>query len=607
MADFFAARGPAEWCEYVRDCFRERDDVRLSELRTEFGSVLLGFRAGEIPWSGGTFEVGDWSGAWMGARQNVAESLGIYRYGAETLGAQIGNRLRESGLSGIYDLHGPLAVATYNSRTEILHALRDKLGRIPIQYTNRGGNLFATSDSEWLLAVLKEVRNRPDRLRAFFSPGSRASREDFLEHCFRVLPREHLRWRASDGEPTAVRYWRPETEPVDSRAGVEDLKDEIDRKISRSLEKCDPSGDFVALSGGIDSTYLAARFRDLYPERRIETASMVCRRSEMFDERHRIVETSETLELDHHLFDVSELWPLKEIAPYRRRIGDGPNGFALELSETAFSKWVRERLGGRGLIFGLGAEFAFRSPVAEVIRANIGSYSALMEIGCEPGVGLRRILKELVKRSLGAAGMRSKIRDLRDKSVDEPTWRDSENWLNFSPVEMSPETAGMTPGQPGDESLSRLDRLSWEITQRGTTRLLRHSELPHCKPYLDEKLLESALRLPYVSRVDKSILRELVGDRLPPKIAERSYEQRMNPLVVYAYSSREFEKIVEMFSPSQLGQSGLLADEIFRAALDELRREAHTNGIDAPTGTFGIWLTVAAEIWMRSLPQTSPE
>ncbi len=164
------------------------------------------------------------------------------------------------------DLDGPFALAIWDPRKRQLLLARDRIGERPLFYLERGDEvLFATE----LSALAGELGPSPvldraalaDYLRfgRFPSPGSpfRAIRK--------VAPSEVVVFR--EGERRNRRYWRwPIGDlPKESAPSLEAF-DRVFRDAVRRQTECDVDYGLF-LSGGVDSSLVAAVARSLHPDR----------------------------------------------------------------------------------------------------------------------------------------------------------------------------------------------------------------------------------------------------------------------------------------------------------------------------------------------------
>jgi len=600
MAEFFIARGPAGWCDKLSERIDPWNELRRVCENSWGRSAVVGIRHGVIPWKGGLVDTEGWTGAWL-AHDADSDRNSSFAKGRTSKGRNLEDLLRSEGVSGFYEITNPVAFVGVEHETGALHCLRDRLGFIPLQYWATDERFFLTSDSNSLLKVLENVRMRPRRLREFFTLRGETDRTDFLKNCFSVLPREHLEWRTGVGSPKSYRYWKPDTETVETRAEVGEVMDKVDERIFCRLKQLDPDNSVVALSGGADSAYLAARFCDAYPNRRVDSASMVSRELNKFDERHPIVETGQAVQVDQHLFDVSDLWAFKEPEVYRRRVADGPNMYALEYSETAFRRWVKEKLGAKNIIYGTGAEFAFRSPCRRIVQNSLHSRSDVWGLLRRGRLPIRRLGRGFAKDVLERFKMLEPLRPIFGSTSNSEPWSQSESWLEFK-IGGAPVHGHTRKSQnPGDVCLEQLDTLGWEIRARGLARSMRAAGVTDVTPYFDTEVLEHAFRLPWWARYRRCAYQNLISERLPSAVTQRDYSQRMGPLVVKGLALKEHRQIASMFSQSELDRAGLMRSEDFLQAFEQYRAATLSNGPDEVTPSFALWLTVAAELWIRAV------
>jgi asparagine synthetase B (glutamine-hydrolysing) len=538
----------------------------------------------------------------LGDRKKIAASLGATGADRGEVGEQLGARLEARGLEGLYTVRGPMAYCGGDLEGMTLHSMRDKVGTIPLRFFQDSGRLLVSSNGEWLIEAADRPEIRESRLRQSLTLDFDSSREGFFSNVYRILPREHLEWTSANSHPDSRRYWHPDTSPVED---IEGLSRAVESELRHILELYSPEQAAISMSGGVDSTLLAAVYREVHRNQRIETVSMVCRDSDVFDERHEIVSVSKQIPVEHHLFDVSELWPLKEPRFYEAYTSNGPNFYILEFPEVRFRSWVVERLGLDELIVGNGAELAFSSPIQDWICASFRNPDQLRWLWENQKVPLRQIVEESLKNPFRGTEVELSLRRLIRKLRSQESWENATNWLTFEP--WKPSARDSVPGDksPGRERLDYLDSWIWEVFTRLRVRSGRRLDLTQHFPYLDEKVLQYGLQLPWRSRANKSLLRGMAVNYMSEELAQRDYYQRANSMTAKTYLAEGEEILDSLFSPSKLAERGIIDDSMFRQTFGEAQSRIRSRGIDSITQTALLWLTIAAEIWMRAYPTSS--
>ncbi len=177
------------------------------------------------------------------------------------------------GCDAFPKLRGMFAVALHDERTRTLVAARDRAGEKPLFYADTPQGLFLASEVKALLV-------RPEVSRAF----DLEALDQYLTYEYVIAPRtlfrqirklpsaHYLVYR--DGRVHTARYWDVAGTPV--RAWSEDdaaaaVRESLARAVDSQMMSDVPLGVF--LSGGIDSSAIAAFMADAASRRGVEVTS----------------------------------------------------------------------------------------------------------------------------------------------------------------------------------------------------------------------------------------------------------------------------------------------------------------------------------------------
>ncbi len=248
-------------------------------------------------------------------------------------------------------LNGMFALAIWDSTRQRLVLARDRMGQKPLVYseTERGGIVFGSEP--------KALLEHPDVPREL-DPDSLA-RYLFYEYVpapysiwnrVRKLPKAHLLiWE--NGRSHTTRYWTA-PEPGPTTLSVEDAADQFwtdfRASVARHRRSDVPLGVF--LSGGVDSSSVAAALAELEPASRIRTFSIGFE-DPSFDESSHARQVAQYLGTNHHerRFSVDAVYDLlPDVASWL----DEPFGDASLLPTHLLSRFARDQvtvvLGGDG-------------------------------------------------------------------------------------------------------------------------------------------------------------------------------------------------------------------------------------------------------------------
>ncbi len=257
----------------------------------------------------------------------------------------------ECGLDFVEELNGMFALAIWDEPRGRLVLARDRMGQKPLYYavTGRGGLVFGSEAKAVLLHPDVPHAIDPAGLARYlfyeYLPGSGS----IWSGVRKLLPGHVLIWER--GEATIRRFWEPparsnDPEPFESAASSfwNRFRDAVGRHCRSDV----PLGVF--LSGGIDSSSVAAAVREWEPRRSIQTFS-VGFDDPSFDESAQARAVAAYLKTDHHerVFSAQAVFDLlPEVVAWL----DEPFGDASILPTHLLSRFARKEvtvaLGGDG-------------------------------------------------------------------------------------------------------------------------------------------------------------------------------------------------------------------------------------------------------------------
>ena len=437
-------------------------------------------------------------------------------------------------------LNGMFALAIWDARRSRLVLARDRMGQKPLYYCETpGGGLVFGSEPKALLA-------HPDVPRRLDPEG--LARYLFYEY----VPAPHSIWAGVKKLPPATllvwengrtrlrRYWSPRWPLVDAEADTLEgaatlFWDGFRAAVDRHRRADVPIGVF--LSGGIDSSSVAAAVCEVIPAREVRTFSIGFE-DPTFDESAHARAVAAYLGTDHHerTFSAETVY---ELLPDVARWLDEPFGDASVLPTHLLSRFARESvkviLGGDG---------------ADELIAGYPTFRA------ERAAGVFRRLPGLARSLAESAAGRLPV-DHGNFSLDfrikqfvrgaaEPLALAHQRWLgSFSGAEVAKLIAGGVPGgfDVEAEHLARAGALA--LGSDPLTRslaLYQDTYLPDdiltkvdrasmaCglevrAPFLDADLVDRVEALPsaykYGRGKTKRLLKAAASGRLPAAILKR--------------------------------------------------------------------------------------
>lgn len=485
-------------------------------------------------------------------------------------------------------VNGMFALGIWDDRRKRLVLARDRMGQKPLFYAELpGGGLAFGSEAKAVLAH-PEVGHTLDRRSLaeylFYeyipAPGS-------IWKGLKKLPRGHvLTWQ--DGRIEVTRYWagfpsEPSADVPSFPSTAKRFWGEFRDAVSRHTRSEVPLGVF--LSGGVDSSSVAAAMAELGPPRAIKTFSIGFD-DPSFDESGYAREIAEFLGTDHHerIFsanDVLELLP--QVAAWL----DEPFGDASILPTHLLSRFAREQvtvaLGGDG---------------ADELLAGYPTFRA------EAAARFFRRLPSPARSLAGAAVGRLPV-DHRNFSFDfklkqflrgasEPRALAHQRWLgSFSGAEIAdllvdpPEVdveaehlalAGSLPSGPDELADSLALYQETYLPEDILTKVDRASmaaSLEVRAPFLDAELVDFMQGLPSSYKMQrnrtKRLLYEAAAAKLPPSVFARPKKGFGIP--VARWLRGELADLLDAtLGPERLRKQGLFRPEAVARRIDEHRR-----------------------------------
>ncbi|MFJ9633979.1 asparagine synthase (glutamine-hydrolyzing) [Streptomyces sp. NPDC101175] len=520
------------------------------------------------------------------------------------------------GMKVLDKVRGMYAFVLHDARTATTVLVRDPMGKKPLYYTRVPGGIAFASE---LTALLRhpDAPRTPDvralagylTLQAFCAPGSAVS------GVHKVRPGSYL--EHSDGELREVEFWRPRLTPAgapvpgrrEAAARFEELfRAAVARRVTSTERRLG-----VLLSGGLDSSAVAAAAQQLSPQRPALTFSAGFEEPD-FDESAHARAVARHLGTEHHVVRIGGR-DLAEVVESEYAGADEPLADPSLLPTRIVCQAARQQV--RGVLTGDGADellLGYRYFQAE--RA----IELLLRLMPAPRLEalVRILVRGLPTRSGNlpvAAALGLLARGLRAA----PEHRFYLSTAPFVPAELPgllrpdaraaltghdpfAEISRLLDGQPGLTGVQRsqlavVAHFLRDVILTKTDRGGMRSALELRAPFLDLDLVEYVNTLPTALKLrrftGKYLLRRVAADWLPTDIVRRTKLGFRAPLA--ALLRHELRPLLlDTLSAPALDRGGLFGARAVQLLVDD-----HLSGRRDTSRK--LWALLTYQLWYQTL------
>jgi asparagine synthase (glutamine-hydrolysing) len=459
-------------------------------------------------------------------------------------------------------IDGMFAVAVWDSRRQIGLLARDRMGKKPLYYWQRGDTLYFASELKAILAIPGFVRQLNLEALHHFLSYKHVPHPLTIFEGVRMLPPAHQLVCRPGLTPAVSRYWRLSFAPVngsgsDERECADELLTRMRRAVRRRLMSDVPVGFF--LSGGIDSsltTALAAEVTSSPVKTFTLTYMGRSTTAGKEDDRRWARWVAERYGTEHHEEEIS-------IANYpanlRKILRAFDEPFAGVVSTYFLSQRIAQHV--KVAVAGDGADELFGSYRSHRMAAE----TAPVEAGGEPDWDWRAgllVMSDDEKATLYSPDVRSALsgvstREHLRQAFEHLTARDPLNRM------LEAEFRGIFP----DQVLTFVDRLS-----------MAHS-LEVRSAFLDTDVVEYVAGLPGSLKIHngetKYLLKRAAARYFPSEMIHRPKEGFLMPVTEWVLTDLE-PWVRDTLSPERLAFHGLfdqvrvgqLVDRLYQSGAD---------------------------------------
>lgn len=406
----------------------------------------------------------------------------------------------ELGPAFVEKLIGAFAIAVWDPRIGQLLLIRDRAGERPLFYTWADGQaVFASQLAAMAVGGAEPPKLNTPALQRYLQLGYFPAPDSPLAGVVKVGPAEYVTLDAHGVRATT--YWRwPRHQPATGAADLDAFDTLFREAVWRQSEVDVPMGLF--LSGGVDSSLLAAVARDVHPEKSL-TAYGLRFQEDSFDEGEFAERVAAQLGIDY-----IPVWVTPEVIPdllrdVLRTCGEplaDPAWIPTALLSARAAQDIRVSLSGEGAdeLFG-GYPTYFGAGLAERYARLPAALRGLVRTLVDrwPPSDKKVTLSFLLKRFVQGDTLDGVARHILWNSSLQPGLLDR---LGLTP-ELLPWTAPVGGTLLDQIQQYDLERSLAEGLLTKADRASMHSALELRAPFLDQAVMEFAATLPARERV----------------------------------------------------------------------------------------------------------
>lgn len=492
----------------------------------------------------------------------------------------------------VQKIRGMFAFGIWDENEKEFFAARDFFGIKPFFYTMIDGVFVFASEIKCLLqypGFKKEVNQ--EVLEQYLSFQYSPLEETFFKGVYRLMPGHYLTWK--DGKVDIVRYFDPMLTPKNMGSDGE-IIDRIDRTMDKSVKRHMVADVEVGafLSGGVDSSYIAAKFTG----KKAFTVGFLDDKNK-YSEISYARELANELGLEHYTKIISkeEYW---EAIPKVMYHLDEPSGdaagIALYFVAQEAARYVKVVTSGEGSDELFGGYNIYLEP------HDLKYLSWLPK-------GLRRAMAKAAEKLPDVKGKNYIIRaskDVEERFIGNAHIFSDEERKALLVHPTGAKSAGelLRPIYAKVKNLEDMNKMQYidlncwlpgDILQKADKMSMAHS-LELRVPFLDRDVFELARCLPTKAKVrdhqTKYLFRKATERCLPEASAERKKLGFPVPIRVWIKEEPWYSEIMEIFT-------GDAAKEFFRTEkLVELLEEHKAGHKD---NSRKIWTVFAFLTWYK--------
>lgn len=255
------------------------------------------------------------------------------------------------GKECLHHLRGMFSIAIWDEVEKKLFLARDRFGIKPLYWAKTQSGFYFASEIKALLPFLAQRQVNSRALSDYFTFQFYLGDKTLIDGVYQ-FPAAHFAITSPLEEPNPQRYWEvhydidyDHTEKWFSERLLELLQDSVSIHLRADVEV----GSYV--SGGVDSSLIAALARDVRPNGRFQAFNGRFLDGQAFDESHFATALSKDNNMQLHISDIGEQDFVENIAKVIWHLDQpiaGPGAFPQYMVSKSVSENVKVVLGGQG-------------------------------------------------------------------------------------------------------------------------------------------------------------------------------------------------------------------------------------------------------------------
>jgi asparagine synthase (glutamine-hydrolysing) len=494
------------------------------------------------------------------------------------------------GTDALIQMRGQFAFALWDRKDRSLLLSRDRLGVLPLFWTQNGSRIAFASELPSLQPAMDTFAFDPESLGDLLRRRAVPAPYTTITGVQKVVPGTWMRFR-SDSSITRGTYWdATAVRPVKSMqpdAAANRLDELLNLAVAENLIADVPVGAY--LSGGVDSSLIVA-IAARHSSKPIKTFCAGFGGSD--DERHHADLVARTVGTDHHEVVVDASHFLDSLVTLTRFRG-APVSEVSDIAVAALAATAVKQV--KVVLSGEGSDELF----AGYPKYRLATASSIL--GKVPSFLRNPVAQQFADRGIGGPRGASLWQSLQGSSPDARL----AGW--FSPLNSTdaqklglplPRTAGRQLYGSAVHQMEVADLLAWlpdNLLERGD-RMTMSASLELRPPFLDPRIVEFALELSSKiklhDRTNKWPVREVARRYVPASLIDRPKIGFRVPLAEWLRKDL-YSPVAELLDPATNRSSQYINSAY---GLDLLR--AHRDGRDL---TKKIWPLMTLEVYLRSL------